>query len=342
MPRPWVPDAPQMHLVVVEVVDDEGGVGTGFSWTPTIGASAVAALLADDIRAFAVGAPSDPRELWPALWEHLHEAGSSGVTTIAMAGLDLALWDLRSRRAGEALGEAIGRQRTGPSTAYGSGVNLHYSDSDLGEQIDRWVAAGFDAIKIKVGSPSIERDIRRVALARRRLGPDRSLMVDANQRWSAAQAVAAVERLAEFDLAWVEEPVRADDLDAAAEVADAVRPLGVRVAMGENLGTVHRFREAISRGAADVLQPNVIRVGGITPWLRIVDEIVGAGLTPAPHLLPDVSGQLAQVTPVPVLVEDVEDAGFDALGVLSAPSPVRIRAGSATVDAHEGLGLAFR
>ena len=94
MPRPWVPEAPDLQLIVVRVEDDEGAVGTGFSWTPTIGASAVTALLGDDIRRFVVGPDADPVALWPRLWVHLHEAGGGGITTIAMAGLDLALWDL--------------------------------------------------------------------------------------------------------------------------------------------------------------------------------------------------------------------------------------------------------
>lgn len=340
MPRPWVPEDPAMRFVVVEVTDDDGARGTGFSWTPTIGATAVAALLTDDIRRFAVGRTTDPHVLWPELWAHLHEAGSSGVTTIAMAGLDLALWDLAGRRAERSVAELIGLRRE-VSTGYGSGVNLHYEDDELREQLTRWVEAGFDAVKIKVGSASLERDLRRVAAARALLGGERRLMVDANQRWSVEQAIHAVERLAEYGVSWVEEPVRADDLAGAAAVAAAAARVGVPIALGENLGTRHRFGEAMERGSAAVLQPNVVRVGGITPWLRIVDDIVDAGLTPVPHVLPDLSAQLAQATPVPVAVEVVEDAGLDALGVLAAPSPVTVHAGRVTVSPHHGLGLTF-
>ena len=137
MPRPWVPEAPDLHLVVVRVEDDEGAVGTGFSWTPTIGASAVSALLGDDIRRFALGQAADPTTLWPRLWGHLHEAGGGGITTIAMAGLDLALWDLRTRREGAGLATALGRRRE-RLPVYGSGVNLHYSAEELVAQVGRW------------------------------------------------------------------------------------------------------------------------------------------------------------------------------------------------------------
>ena len=144
MPRPWVPAAPDMHLVLVEVVDSDGAVGTGFSWTPTIGASAVAALLSDDIRSFARGRGTDPRELWPELWVHLHEAGGGGLTTIAMAGVDLALWDLAARRRDTGGAELIGRRHES-LPLYGSGVNLHYGDDELRAQARRWASLGYPA-----------------------------------------------------------------------------------------------------------------------------------------------------------------------------------------------------
>lgn len=338
MPRPWVPEAPDLHLVVVEVTDSDGVRGTGFSWTPTIGAAAVTALLEHDIRRFAVGRGTDPRELWPALWVHLHEAGGGGITTIAMAGLDTALWDLAGRRAGLGVPDLLGR-RHDRLPVYGSGVNLHYPLSELASQVQRWVDRGLDAVKIKVGSPELATDVERVALVREILGPDRQLMIDANQRWDLPTAVRAIHRLSGFGLTWMEEPLRSDDTLGYRTLAQHVE---VPIALGENLHTLHRFADVLDAGFASVVQPNVIRVGGITPFLEICALGEASSVTVAPHLLPDLSGQLAVTLGPTAWVEDVEDAGFDALGVLASPSPVEISGGTATVRTTPGLGLEFR
>ncbi|MFS0734980.1 mandelate racemase/muconate lactonizing enzyme family protein [Microbacterium sp. 1P10UB] len=335
MPRPWVPDAPDLHLVRVEVEDADGRRGSGFSWTPTIGASAVTALLSDDIRAFALGRDADPESLWPDLWAHLHEAGGGGVTTIAMAGLDLALWDLRARDRGLGLPALLGRRHE-RLPVYGSGVNLHYSEDELANQVRRWIDRGLGAVKIKVGRPSLAEDIDRVALTRELIGPDRGLMIDANQRWDLDRSTAAVDALRSFDPAWIEEPLRADDTIGFRELA---RRIDVPIALGENLHTVHRFREAIEGGYAGVLQPNIIRVGGITPFRAIAALAAEADVPLAPHLLPDLSAQVAVCLDAACWVEDVEDAGFDALGLLTTPSPVRIEGAWAHVDDVHGLGL---
>ncbi|ROQ64158.1 L-alanine-DL-glutamate epimerase-like enolase superfamily enzyme [Rathayibacter sp. PhB152] len=338
MPRPWVPSAPDLHLVRVDVEDSDGRRGTGFSWTPTIGASAVAALLRDDITRFAVGRDTDPAALWPELWAHLHEAGGGGITTIAMAGLDLALWDLRACTSGVGLPDLLVR-RQDRLPVYGSGVNLHYGEDELAAQVRRWLARGLDAVKIKVGKPDLGEDVARVGLVRDLIGPDRMLMIDANQRWGLEQAVRAVDALACFDPEWIEEPLRSDDTVGYRRLAERIH---VPIALGENLHTIHRFREAIEAGFAGVVQPNVIRVGGITPFLEIAALADAAGVTVAPHLLPDLSAQLAVTRARPTWVEDVEEAGFDALGVLEAWSPVRISGATAEVRSVLGLGLALR
>ncbi|TDE10432.1 mandelate racemase/muconate lactonizing enzyme family protein [Jiangella asiatica] len=337
--RPWGPDVPRVHVIVVEVTTSDGGLGTGFSWTPTIGARAVQALLDDECAAFVVGGPADPAAVWDGLWRHLHEAGGGGITTIAMAGIDLALWDLHGKRLGASLVDVLGRRRDFVEV-YGSGVNLHYSLDDLVAQATRWVEAGHGAVKMKVGKPDLDEDIERVAAVREVIGPRRRLMIDANQRWDLPTARRAVAALSRFDLYWVEEPLLADATWAYAQLRAAV---DVPIALGENAHTIHRFRDLLDAGACDVVQPNVVRVGGVTPFLRIASLARTYGVSVAPHLLPDLSGQLALCLPDDTLVEDVEDASFPALGCLAAPSPVAMSAGRLTADAaHVGLGLTFR
>jgi L-alanine-DL-glutamate epimerase-like enolase superfamily enzyme len=335
--RPWGPDVRELHVVAVDVTDTEGDVGHGFSWTPTIGARAVHALLDDHLAPAAVGREADP-SIWQALWEHVHEAGGGGVTTIALAGIDLALWDLRARRAGVGIPELLGR-RHDRQPAYGSGVNLHYPLDELVAQVSRWVAAGFTAVKIKVGKPDHREDVDRLAAVREVLGPHRGLMIDANQRWDVARAATALSDFEPFAPLWIEEPLRADDL--AAHRAFRKRT-GIPIALGENLHTVHRFRDFLDAGVVDVVQPNVVRVGGITPFLQIAELARERGAQLAPHLLPELSAQLAFALPETTWVEDVEDAAFADLGALEEPPGVRIADGWATGGPALGLGLRFR
>lgn len=341
--RPWGADVTSVGVVATHVVRSDGAEGWGFSWTPQIGAEAVHALLRYDIASFALGRTADPVRLWPEAWRHLHEAGGGGVTTIALAGLDLALWDAAARARDASISTVLGRRRDSVR-AYGSGVNLHYSPDELVAQVRRWVDAGFDAVKVKVGKPDVAEDAERLDAVREALGPDRLLMIDANQRWDLDGATRAIEVLSAFDLAWIEEPLRADDLAGHTELA---RRIDTPIALGENLHTAYRFDDFLRAGAAQIVQPNIVRVGGITPFLEVARVAAAHGATLHPHLLPELSGQLALTlpaiagTPEP-LAEDVEDAAFGQLSALEGPSPVRIVDGVLTEIPHVGLGLRFR
>ncbi|WP_460581190.1 mandelate racemase/muconate lactonizing enzyme family protein [Humibacter ginsengisoli] len=345
--RPWGTDVTQWHVIEVLVDTESGVTGHGFSWTPTIGAHSVQAMLDHDIRDFVLGRDADARTLWTPLWQRLHEAGSGGVTTIAMAGLDLALWDAAGRAVQASVTELLGTSRASVGV-YGSGVNRHYSLDELVAQAGRWRDAGYRLVKIKVGGHPLAEDVDRVAAVRETIGPDSELAIDANQLWDLDEAERAIGELSRFGLRWIEEPLRADDLLGHAELRSRI---DVPVALGENLHTAYRFREAIELGAADILQPNVIRVGGITPFLAIAGLVTGAGASAAadagadatvelhPHLLPELSGQLALALPRETLVEDVEDAGFERLGLLAEPAPVRIADAALTSAARPGLGI---
>ena len=340
MPRPWVPDEPHLHLVIVEVEDSDGLVGTGFSWTPTIGAAAVQAMIDTEIAPFALGRTTDPQALWPALWLRLHEAGGAGITTIALAGLDTALWDLAGQRAALPLASLLGARRASVPV-YGSGVNLHYSIDELVAQASRWVASGYDTVKIKVGGPSLAVDVERVGAVRDAIGPDRTLLIDANQRWTLEQASTALDALSRFDLGWIEEPLRAEDTRGYRALRERT---GVPIALGENIHTLQRFQDIVDAGYADVLQPNVIRVGGITPFLEIASFIsTESSASLAPHLLIDLSVQLALAVGAETAVEDVEEASFSSLGLITSPSPVEIVDARARLreNARPGLGLDF-
>ncbi|MGO3146456.1 MAG: mandelate racemase/muconate lactonizing enzyme family protein [Leucobacter sp.] len=336
LPRPWGVEAPQNHIIVTELDLSDGSHGTGFTWTPSIGARAVHALLKHDIRDYVIGRVARPAPLWASVAQHLREAGTGGITSIAMAGLDLAVWDAQARRHQQNITAELGQVHT-ELPVYGSGVNHHFSDAELAAQAERWVASGFSGAKIKVGFGSLQDDVRRVGLVREILGPDRALMIDANQRWTLADTLRALWRLEQFDLAWIEEPLPGDDLRGYTELATRTH---VPIAAGENIHTVRRFSEFLSAGALDVIQPNIIRVGGITPFLEIAALAQQHSLQLAPHLLMDLSAQLAFSLPTPSWIEDVEDADFTSLGVLTQRSPV-LRSGDRVSPRADTQGLGF-
>lgn len=337
LPRPWGPDVTTNTLVAVDVTTDAGHEGHGFTWTPTVGGTSVRAFIDDELAPRAIGRPADPG-MWDDLWAAVHEAGAGGVTSLALAGLDLALWDLRGRLVGRSVIDLLGR-RHDAQPAYGSGINRHYPLDELVAQVTRFVASGHDAVKVKVGGRPLAEDLERVAAVRAAIGSRRRLMVDANQLWDLDTAIAAARALAPLDIAWLEEPLRADDTPGYASLR---RRVEVPIALGENAHTWYRFRDLLDAGACDIAEPNVVRVGGITPFLRILELCRDRGVTAYPHLLPDLSAQLAMTLPETTMVEDVEDASFEALGVLTAPTGVRIDHGRVTATGRPGIGIELR
>jgi L-alanine-DL-glutamate epimerase-like enolase superfamily enzyme len=336
MPRPWGPVASCQYVITARV-DSSDGYGTGFSWTVQPGAAlAVQAVLGSDCGPAAVGGPTAPEAAWDRLWLHLREAGG-GVTTLAMAAVDIGLWDLRARTAGLSLTELIGRQRD-RAPVYSSGVNRHLSLAELEEQVRRWVAGGHSRFKIKVGLPALDEDLQRVAAVRKIIGPERLLMVDANQLWDLPTARRAAGALARFDIFWLEEPLPAEDTRGYARLRAAI---DIPVAAGESLYTEAQFRDLLLAGGCDFIQPNVCRVGGITPFLRIARLARAFSVPVMPHLLPEISGQLALCLPLPAFVEDIDEGSFAAIGALSRPSGIVVSGDNLAADTAAGHGLAF-
>jgi L-alanine-DL-glutamate epimerase-like enolase superfamily enzyme len=336
MPVPWGPGADTQDVITATVQVSGGATGQGFSWAVRAGGEAVRAMLEADAGPAAIGGPAAPEAAWDRMWWALREAGG-GITTLAMAAVDIGLWDLRAKAAGLSLTDLIGRQRD-EVPVYASGVNRHLSLDELSEQVRRWVDAGHTRFKIKVGQPSLEEDIERVAAVRRIIGPGRLLMLDANQLWDLPGARRAARALSEFDIFWLEEPLPAEDLQAYARLRDAI---DIPLAAGESLYTQAQFRDALLAGAVDFLQPNVCRVGGITPFLRIARMARLFAVPVMPHLLPDISGQLALCLPSSPMVEDIDQGSFAALGALAGPSGVTISGGRLRASTPPGHGLVF-
>lgn len=336
MPVPWGPGRDHQHLVVTDLVADDGATGTGFSWTVDAGSSAILAMLDDDCAPVVTGGPAAPELMEDRLRWHLREAGG-GIAMLAIAAVDTALWDMRAKTAGVGLADLIGRRRDQVSV-YASGVNRHLTLDELTEQVTRWVAAGHSRFKIKVGLPDLERDIERVAAVRRVIGPGRLLMVDANQLWDLPAARRAAAALARYDIYWLEEPLPACDTRGYARLRSAI---DIPIAAGESLFTEAEFSDLLMAQGCDFIQPNICRVGGITAFLRIASLARSFSIPVMPHLLPDISGQLAMCLPLTPLVEDIDQGSFAALGALERPGGIAVAGDVLTTVPGPGHGLDF-
>jgi L-alanine-DL-glutamate epimerase-like enolase superfamily enzyme len=249
-----------------------------------------------------------------------------------MAAVDIALWDLRARRAGEPLWRLLGGH-SNRVRAYAGGIDLHFSLEDLLEQARDFLARGFRAIKMKVGRERLSEDVSRVAAMREMLGPDFPLLVDANMRWSVEQAIRASHALAEHDVYWLEEPTIPDDVEGHARI---LREGSLPIAAGENLHTIYEFQEMIVRGAVSFPEPDVANIGGITPWIKVAHLAESFNLPVTSHGVHDLHVHLLAAVPNSSFLE-AHGFGLDSF----IHHPLEIEDGYATAPDRSGHGVAF-
>ncbi|AXK45228.1 L-talarate/galactarate dehydratase [Brachybacterium saurashtrense] len=320
----------EVVFLIAEVTTAQGHEGIGFSYSKRAGGPAQYAH-AKEVAAAAIGEdPSDIAKLYTRLLWAGASVGRSGVATQALAAIDIALWDLKARRAELPLAKLLGAHRDSVRTYDTSGGFLHASLEEVCERADSSLAAGIGGIKIKVGLPESAEDLRRVAAVRTHLGPDVPMMVDANQQWDRRTALRMGRRLEEFDLVWIEEPLDAEDAEGHAALS---RALDTPIATGEMLASVGEHVRLIDARACDVLQPDAPRVGGITPFLRLAGLADHAGLDLAPHFAMEIHLHLAAAYPRETWVEH-----FDWLDPLFEES-LETRDGRMLVPSRPGLGI---
>jgi L-alanine-DL-glutamate epimerase-like enolase superfamily enzyme len=307
-----------IEYCITEVKTDNGLTGIGFSHTSGVGGSTIKHLIDVELGPHLVGSVAAPRPVWHKGWHFLRDLGGGGFTTMALAGIDIALWDIVAKDAGKSLVEYLGQVRD-RIQAYASGINLNKSLPELLEQVRGWKQRGYTAFKVKVGRPDVAEDVERLSEIRKIIG-GLPLMVDANQGWDIGQAVRranAYEPLAPY---FIEEPMPADDIDGHARLRRLVH---TPIALGENVYTIQQWNQYLSRGAVDFVQADVCRVGGITPWLDIAALARAHGIPLAPHFVMELSAQLLCCLPHGHLLEDVEGGSFTDLLCLTEPMPVR-------------------
>jgi L-alanine-DL-glutamate epimerase-like enolase superfamily enzyme len=321
------------ELVTVRIRDTDGAEGVGYTYTVGTGGAAVHALVARDLTPRLIGRDADAIEaLWQAMWWALHYGGRGGAQALAISAVDIALWDLRARRQQTPLWRLLGGFDA-RVPCYAGGIDLDLKLSALIRQTEANLARGFRAIKMKVGRPSLADDVERVRAMREHLGPEAPLMVDANMRWSVDEAIRAARALAPCDLVWLEEPVIPDDVPGHARV---VREGGVPVAAGENLHTLHEFRQLIAAGGVTFPEPDVTNCGGITVFMKVAHLAEAFNLPVTSHGAHDVTVHLLAAVPNRSYLE-AHGFGLDAF----LAEPLRIQDGFATAPDRPGHGLTF-
>jgi L-alanine-DL-glutamate epimerase-like enolase superfamily enzyme len=247
-------------LVLVEV---SGGGETGIGFT--YAGAAAATLISEKLAHVVCGCDAlSPQTAWAEMQEVVRNLGQQGVSAMAISAVDIALWDLKARLLGVALADLLGRFHA-RVPVYGSGGFTSYSDERLASQLGGWAEEGIPRVKMKVGREP-DADMSRAWLARKAVGDDVELMVDANGAWQRKEALAWMQRLTQLDVRYVEEPVTSDDLEGLRLLRD-LGPATISVAAGEYGWDLPYFARMVD--CVDIQQADVTRCGGITGLLRV-------------------------------------------------------------------------
>jgi L-talarate/galactarate dehydratase len=319
-----------VQVLVAEVRTADGAEGFGFSYTLRTGGPAMLAY-AREVGPLLLGEDSaDTGRLWEKLEWHGASVGRGGLAAQANAAFDTALYDLKAKRAGLSVAKLLGAYRDSVRSYNTSGGYLSTPADEAVENALASVARGVGGIKLKVGHPDAAVDIARVSAARKALGDSVPLMVDANQQWDRPTALRMGRRLEEYNLTWIEEPLDALDHEGHAALA---RALDTPIATGEMLTSIAEHAALLAARGADILQADVPRVGGVTPFQRVAALARQQGVPLAPHFVMELHVHLAAAQPLETWVEH-----FDWLDPLFNER-LELRDGRMVVPTGPGWGL---
>jgi len=284
----------EIAFVFAEITSRDGHRGIGFGYSKRAGGPGMYAH-AKEIAPNLIGEdPNDIAKIFTKLLWAGASMGRAGMTTQAIAPFDIALWDMKARRAGLPLAKLLGAQRDSVQCYNTSGGYLHAPLEQVLKNVEVSRENGIGGIKIKVGQPDVATDLKRVKAVRELLGDGFSFMVDANQQWDRPTAQRVCRRLEEYDLTWIEEPLDAHDFEGHAALAASI---DTPIATGEMLTSFAEHAQLIEARGSDFVQPDAPRVGGITPFLQIMALADFRGAKLAPHFAMEIHLHLAAAYP---------------------------------------------
>jgi mandelate racemase len=323
----------RVELVVIDVVTQEGVIGQ--SYLQAFGvpqARAIQALLE-----YLGGTLQGENALltlrcYKIMQRAINLLGPAGLATFALSGIDCAIWDIVGKAANTPLALLLGAAGDRCVAYQSAGLWLAPPGPELADEAEQLLEPGFRSIKMRVGRGDVNLDIQAAQLVRERIGPNRMLLIDANQAWSVQTAVAAGRALEVVQPFWLEEPVDHDDLAGHAEIT---RELMVRIATGENVYLPQGFKALLDAGGCDIVMPDVQRVGGVTGWMQVAALAEVHRLPLASHLFPEISIHLLAASPTAQLLE------YMPWAQPIMAEPLTIEDGSVLVPPRPGLGLVF-
>lgn len=318
---------------IVRITDADGVIGTGYSYTIGTGGSSVIRLLDDHLAPLLLGREADDIErLWRDLMYRVHATTVGALTSIALAAIDTALWDLRARRARLPLHRLAGGARPDIPLYTTEGGWLHLEPSQLVDEALKAREGGFGGAKIKVGRPHVAEDVARLAAVRAAVGAGWDIMTDANQGFSLPEAIRRARCFEPLDLAWFEEPIHADDVQAHRRLSQSTT---LPIAVGESLYSLSQFKDYLQSEACSVVQVDVGRVGGITPWLKVAHMAEAYNVPVCPHFLMEIHVALCCAVPNSRWLEYIPQLD------MVTEHGMRIENGRAIPSEEPGLGIAW-
>jgi len=314
-------------LVLTDLATEDGVIGHSLIFTYTRAALTPTADLLRNLAPLVEGQMLAPVALHRSLAQRFRLLGTQGLVGMALAGLDMALWDALARCQGCSLVELLGGEAR-PVPAYGAvGFDGVQGSARVAE---RWASRGFTGIKAKIGYPTVKEDLAVVRAMREAVGDEVAIMVDYNQSLSATEAVRRLRLLRHEGLTWVEEPTLAHDHAGHARIA---RASDIPIQTGENWWGPLDMHHSLQAGASDYVMPDAMKIGGVTGWLRAAALAEAHGIPMSSHLYPELSAQLLCVTPTAHWLEHVD--WWD--GILA--EPLRVEDGLTRIEGVTGSGI---
>lgn len=323
-----------MEIIIVEVHTDEGITGYGYTYTDGFGGHAIKALIDTDVSQLLMGKnPLNVRDLSRFLLWELRQAGFAGITVLGAAGVDLALWDIYSKFIGRPIVELLGQYREKiPMYASVAGWIGLPMEEMVARAKDLYESQHMLGIKIQVGRAGIETDALRLEKLRTALGSEARLFIDANTILDVPSAIRLGKRLQEYDVFWFEEPLPIRDIEGHKMLSQQI---DIPLASGENFFGIHDCDEYIRERAVKYMQADVIRVGGITEWMRIATYCDAHGMKISPHFVMEVTTHVQCCVQNSLFVEYIPwfQKYFE--------EPICVENGFAYPRSKPGLGLKF-
>jgi L-alanine-DL-glutamate epimerase-like enolase superfamily enzyme len=317
---------------IIRITDADGVVGTGYSYTIGTGGPAIMSLIEKTLAPALIGREAGMIEqIWRDLLFMTHATSVGAITSLALAAIDTALWDLKARKANLPVHILAGGAQEKIRLYTTEGGWLHLPVESIIEDTLRAKANGFAGAKMKVGRP-IHEDVARLNAVREAVGPGFELFTDANQAFSIDEAIRRARHYEAADIGWLEEPMTADDVDGHIRLSEST---SIPIAVGESIYSSLHFRDYLQRRACSIVQVDVARIGGITPWLKVAHLAETFNVVVCPHFLMELHVALCSAVPNARWVEYIPQ--LDSL----TTKGMTIADGYAIPSADAGLGIAW-